>query len=59
MVCCSSGHGDQLPGYTDQASSRMQALVSDPRPERLESGEGEQRGAGKHEPQHLFHSLAV
>ena len=45
-VYFSLGHGDQLPDYTDQASSRMQAPVGDPRPARDWMGQGE-LGAGK------------
>lgn len=50
--------GAQLPDYTDQASSRMQAPVGDPRPARDWMGQGE-LGVGKLEAQRLFCSLAV
>lgn len=58
MVCCSSGRGDQLLGYTDQASSRMQAPAQDPRPQRGCVG-WEEAEAGGQETQHLFYPLAV
>lgn len=40
MVCCSSGHGDQLPGYTEQASNRMQAPAGSPGPRETRWGRG-------------------